>query len=454
MAAKLPELSLQEAIYLALRYNVSIKKGELDRVTQKYELALAYHGLTPHFNAITGSTNYSEFKTDGSKSYGESYSLTPSAKFTTPLNGEVEANFYNNYDGTRYSQGVGVTVTQPLLRGFGADLAHLSLLNAIDTEKIHQLRLKQTVTEQVKKVINNYYNVLNDYNNLKLNQLSLQKSLDNLKEAEVREKVGRLSGLDLLQTRTNIPRDQLNVSIAQSQLVKDKNDLLSAIGLQSDFAFDIPKTIKVDIIKPPSYQQCLQSALNNNISYQTALLAIKQAERELREAEDKGRWKLDLTATLVSGSQGGSVNGSMAFDGANNSKTIGLGLEIPLDRLRIKREIAHKKIALQKERMDFAQTKRQIELDVASKLDNLKSAETQIQLAITSRDYYAKLLAVEQKKLELGRASVFQLNSFQRDYVNYEQQVINNQIAYLNALVDLQDLLGTLLQEWKIAIRY
>jgi outer membrane protein TolC len=451
-AAKVPQLSLQEAIFLALRYNVSIKNAELDRVVQKYNLALAYHGFVPHLNTLTGSTNYNETKTNGIKSYGESYGLTPSASVKTALGTDITANMDNSYDGTRYSQGVTLNITQPLLRGFGPDIAQIPLLNAIDQEKINRIALKGTVTETIKSVITKYYDVLKDYNSLKLSKLSLQNSVDRLKEAEVKEKIGRLSGLDLLQTRTNIPRDQLSVSAAESQLVQDKNNFLNTIGLQSDFVFTIPQTIKVDIIKAPSFAECVNTALNNNIAYQRKLLEIKRTERSLREVEDKARWKLDLTAKVTSGAS--SNPNAMAFDGENNNKSVGLSLEIPLDRLQIKHDIADSKIALHKARIDLAQAKREIELNIANRLDRLKSAEQQIQLAITSRDYYAKLLAVEQKKLELGRASVFQLNSFQRDYVNYEQQVINNQIAYLNALVDLQDYLGTLLNEWRIAIRY
>jgi outer membrane protein TolC len=452
LAKPIPLLTLQEAVFLALRYNINIQNSELDRTVQKFDLALAYHEFEPQF-FLTGSTAYNETKTNGVKGYSESYNLTPSAKLKTALGTDVSLIMHNNYDGTVYGQGAGLDITQPLLRGFGPDIAQYNLLNAIDQEKINKLQLKNMVTTQIQSVISGYRQLLLDYNNLRINKIFLQDSIARTKKSEVEEKIGRISGLDLLQIKSSIPQQQLSVSQAENQLVRDKNTLLDLIGLQPDFEFNIPQNIEVKTIKPPSFNECVQIALKNNTSYQIAALNIKTAERALHKAQDEARWKLDLKANLNSGTAGAGSTSNL-FDRDNYGKTIGLNLEVPLDTLAIKRNIASNKIALQKSRIALVQRQREIELEVANKLFNLKAQEQQIQLAIIARDNTAKLLAAEQKKLQYGRASAFQLNSYQNNLITDEQRVVQSQINYLNALIDLQTLLGTLLDEWKIEIRY
>ena len=447
-----PQLTLQDAVFLALRYNISIKNNELDRTVQKYDLTLAYHGFEPQFS-LTGSTSYENNKSNNVSTITESYSLEPKASLKTGLGTEISLSMKNSYDGINYGQSASLELTQPLLRGFGPAIAKYSLLNAIDQEKINQLNLKTTVTNQIKEVITRYRQLLLDYNSLRISKLSLQNSLRDAQKATLEMKAGQLSGLDILQSQSIIPRQQLEVSQAENQLLQDKNNLLNTIGLRSDFQFTIPHNIEVNILKLPSYQTAVQTALRNNMDYQIALINLKTSERNLQKAQDDARWKLDLKASVGSGSSGTGGGAGGIFDGANNSRGIGLNLEIPLDKLKLNRDIAAAKINLQKERMELSQKQRAIELSVATQLDNLRAKEQQIQLAIASRDINAKVLAAERKKLEYGRTDVFRVNILQRDFIDSEQAIVQHQINYLNALIELQALLGTLLDEWKIQIR-
>ncbi|MDF2867582.1 MAG: TolC family protein [Gammaproteobacteria bacterium] len=452
-ADPIPQLTLQDAVFLALRYNISIKNNELDRTIQKYDLALAYHGFEPQFS-LTGSTHYENNKSNGMNTVTESYSLTPKASLKTELGTDLSLTMNNGYDGAHYGQGASLEIIQPLLRGFGPEIAKRELFNAVDQEKINQLNLKKTVTSQIKEVITKYRQLLLGYNGLRISKLSLQDSISNAKKTAIEMKAGQLSGLDILQYQSNISQQQLTVSQAENQLIQDQNNLLNVIGLHSDFQFTIPHNIEVKLIKLPSYQEALQTALRNNIDYQIALIKIKTIERNLQKAQDDARWKLNLKANLGSGAANTAGTAGSIFDGANNSKSIGLELEVPIDKLKLNRNIAEAKINLQKERMELAQKQRTIELDVATNLNNLQAKEQQIRLAIASRDINAKVLAAEKKKLEYGRTDVFRVNILQRNFIDSEQTIVQNQINYLNALIDLQALLGTLLDEWKIRIRY
>lgn len=446
-------LTLHDAVFLALRHNFNIKSKELDRTVRKFDLALAYHNFEPQWS-LSGTTNYSEAKTKGFSSSSESYSLTPKTKLKTHLGSEVALTMTNSSNGSQHSSGLTLDVTQPLLRGFGPAIANIELLDAVDREKINRLELKRMVMEEIRSVITQYHQLLLDYNALRVNKLSLQNTINTSKRTEIEAKAGRTSGIELLQSKSNIPKQQLEVSQTENQIVLDKNKLLNFIGLQSDFQFSIPQTITVQRIKPPSRQECINIALANNNDYQIALINLKITERTLQKALDEARWKLDLKANASTGASGPSVSSTYPFDSANNSKSIGLELEVPLDTLQAKKNIAQAKIDLQKQRMELAQKRRELELEVDNKLNKLASQAKQIEFAITSRDIERRVLAAEQKKLEFGRSSVFLVNTFQERLLQSEKSVIQEQIQYLEAVIDLQSFLGTLLDAWQIEITY
>lgn len=451
-AEPITQLTLHDAVFLALRYNITIQSSELDRIVQKFDLALAKHGFEPQYS-LTGETNYIDSKTNGTKSITESYTLTPKASLKTAYGTELSTTLNNQYDGSTYSQGASLNITQPLLRGFGSTIAQFDLYNAEDQERLNRLNLKRVITEQIKDVITKYRQLLLDYNDLRITKLSLQERINELKRTEIEVKAGRRAGLDVLQSQANIPQQQLSVSQTQNQLAQDKNKLLQAIGLHSDFQFTIPQSIDIQIVKPPSHKICMQTALSNNVDYQIALINLKLAERTLIKARDEARWKLNLQANVSTGAAAAGSSASL-FDSANNSKSVGLNLEVPLDKLATDRNIAEKKIGVQKAQIALAQQQRAIELSITDLLNNLTAQAQQIQLAITSRNINAKVLDAEQKKLKYGRSSTFQINILQRELLESELQIISNQINYLNTLVELQSILGTLLDEWQIQIRY
>jgi outer membrane protein TolC len=59
---------------------------------------------------------------------------------------------------------------------------------------------------------------------------------------------------------------------------------------------------------------------------------------------------------------------------------------------------------------------------------------------------------IENEKLKVGRSSNFQILVFEGDLRNTENAQLNAQIAYLNALTDLDDRMGRILDTWRIPI--
>jgi outer membrane protein TolC len=114
-------LSMQEAILLALRYNPDIQNAELDRIIQRYQLRQAYNEFELQF-ALAGSANFerNHFSDVGS-SNSHSLLATPEVSLKTKLGTRLALRMDNNvatYDS--YNPVLNFSITQPLLRGLEA----------------------------------------------------------------------------------------------------------------------------------------------------------------------------------------------------------------------------------------------------------------------------------------------------------------------------------------------
>ena len=171
------QLSLREAILLALRYNPNIKNAELDRIIQRYQLRLAHNEFELRY-ALAGSAAMQKTHYSGiGSSKDRNYLATPEINLKTKTGTTVLLNLENNvstYDS--FSPILNFSLTQPLLRGFGRKANEAPLLDAIDNETLNKINLQQTVCDQVTLVIAAYRSLILSGNNLENQRYQLSEA--------------------------------------------------------------------------------------------------------------------------------------------------------------------------------------------------------------------------------------------------------------------------------------
>src|SRR5262249_19522237 len=153
------ELTLRDAILLALRTNPNVRVADLQRISDKFALEVAHNLYEPQYTFNANAT----FQ-PGSK---PTYSYTPTAALTTPLGTKLGLNYTQNFLGSagNGSSIVG-TITQPLMQGFGPAVAMAPLEQAEYSEHTARLNLKNTIISTVVQVIQNYYALVQAENSL------------------------------------------------------------------------------------------------------------------------------------------------------------------------------------------------------------------------------------------------------------------------------------------------
>jgi len=450
-------LTLDDAIMLALRHNPDYISEKLTRVVQKYSLVVARNEFEPQFK-LEGNANYNHSFADNliTKTYtaGATGEINLKNKFGTVFT-FTNTNPVNN---TGYSPTVALQIEQPLLRGFGPAIVEQALNDAIDTEKINQLKFKNTTMDLIAGITTKYLTLYQSQQELLIDQQTLKNYQQTLKNNKIKIKSGSMAKSAILQNQADIASEKVTIENDKNQIMSNKLTLLKSLGLKLDAQIHLPKKIFLDkVIKqlllnknqPLPLYKCQHLALTNNIDYQVGAFAISEASRTLIAAKDALKWKLDLTANHT---WGGNIGGwsKIARTRDNN---LGIKFDIPIDDIKSKQGYLTARIGLRQANIAYQDEGRQLKINVLDDRHSVISKQRQIILAKQAVILQQKTVNVAAIKQNAGLITNFELSQQQQDLQTAQQQLISTIIDYIYSLQNLDERLGVLLDAWKIKPR-
>ncbi len=210
-------------------------------------------------------------------------------------------------------------------------------------------------------------------------------------------------------------------------------------------------------VKLPSLARSNKAALANNINYQTSIITIRTLRRSLLQDKDANRWQLNLTASeTVGGGSGTQPNSGLASlsNGANHAESVDMNLNIPIDNVSNQQSIIDQQVAVQKAILGLKETKRSLLDTVQSNYNTVVSDFKSLLLSLNALQLQKQTVYISEQKQLAGRVSTFEVLSNQKDLETAQQTVVTNEISYLDAIVALEQQLGTTLEPWHIKLKY
>lgn len=441
---KVQIMSLREAILLSLRYNITVRNSELDRITQKYQVAIARNQFEPQYN-LTGSANYAAASRPV-------YSLTPQVSLMNAYGTTVSLNTVNSIGPSGQTIGVGsIAISQPLIRGSGRDIVLINLRNTLDGDAQNRLALKRQLMQTITEVIGLYYVALQNYNLLKVDQHSLEKSEQNLKEVKLRVEIGKKPLSELTRQEGDIAGQRVDFQASQRRSQDALQNLLKLIGLDPDAKLDIDQQINLQLMPVPDLEESIQIALKNNPDYLSAQIQLKIQERLLIQAKDGKRWQLNLNAQASTRLPYGP---ELAPALTPQTRTATLSLQVPIDNLAVDQAIANAKVALQKQKFMIRDVKQTLIKNVINAIRNIESSRKQIETAEVNYHFKQKVYENSLLAWQYGKTTYFQVIQDQTDLRNSGITLVNKKIEYISLLASLDNLLGITLDRWGIKVDY
>lgn len=460
-----PTLTLDDAIRMALQRNKLFKAASYQPKISRANLLVARGQFDPSLQ-FTRSYQQSDFSTqagftpieDSSKT--DFYSAAVTGQLPLGTQYSLVANtqeFRDALDGAKsFDTFGGVSITQPLLQGFGLGYNLLNVRIAKANRASSDQAYRASAINTVTSVILDYINLELAHDQLNASRGAQAAAASLLTENEKEYKIGSISQSDVIQARANTSFYGESILVAERAVRDAQNTLREVIGddvfFEDEPLFTLaPAVVPVVVV---DRHADLQTAYKMRPDYQEARLSITSSKaRESYYADAL------LPAVNFNGSYGyEGVSGSFytsrqqVENRQNPSISAGLSVTIPFTFAVGRGNLRAARLTREQAEENLRSTEADIAVQVAQAIGQIETTRKRVDADRAAYDLDKQVLAADEKMKTVGQISTFQV-------VNEQQQVLQGENILSNALaaerqaVALYDqALGTTLERYHVTL--
>ena len=182
---------------------------------------------------------------------GTQVSLAMSSVFD--YNQNATTALFNPYD----SANLGLTITQPLLNGFGLAVNQRAYHKARNNLKANDLQFKNQVITTVAGVVNLYWDLVTFDNDLKIKQQTLDLDSKLYEDNKRRAELGAIAPIDIIQAEADMKAAEQDVIAQESQVLQQEmilKNYLTRGGLDNPIV-SVARIVPTDHIEMPAQEQ-------------------------------------------------------------------------------------------------------------------------------------------------------------------------------------------------------
>jgi len=410
------KLSLEDCLNLARQKNPDLRLSEKQMQSAQEAVRGSYSSILPNVSM----RSYANRSTQGPSEYIWNNMSFLKGDTTTAYYSATFSIQQNLYDGGKWWNQI------KLAKG---------------TVQSTQWEVNRTQQGIIENVTEKFYAVLKAQELLKVYEMTLKNSQEQLKKTEEMFKIGQVAKKDLFKAQVREGNDRLNVIQQKSRLEIALTNLKVAIGIEPSYKMEV---YEESYIKPEVYDKAVaeQKALENNPEMKSLMI---------------GKTNSQLSYKIAKGDLFPSVNGSFAYTrgGSELSRiyeldkwwntSLNLNISYPLF------EGFGRKANIQRKKIDYQSYDDQIEkkkLEITSQVESLilaintymeMIAVNEINLLSAQED-----LRLAQEMYRLNSATILDvldaqvaLTKAQSDLVTtkYDAKIYEVQLAYLMGIL-------------------
>jgi outer membrane protein len=475
-------VSLTDCIQLALQNNFDIQIQRYNPVISGYTLAAQYGGYEPTFtftanktyNQSAGSlqvvdTNGVPTIVAGSQREARNYSPEIKGVLPTGLTYDVSGTMSRNniwstngggyWEPPTWSSAPGITLAQPLLKNFWIDQTRLNIQLDKVALRLSEQALRLQVMASVTSVKSAYYNLLYARGNVEANAKALELANELAAENKKKVEIGTLAPLDEKQAESQAAASRAALQAAEQALVTQENtlkNLLTSNYVEWAGVAPVPSEALVAVPQPLDLQESWRRALTGRPELLEAQLKLKQQNITLKFNYNQLFPQLDLTGSYGRNAFGTDFNANIdqLQHGDSPFYSFGAIFSIPLGgSVTARNTYKSGKATLRQVLLQLKQEEQSIMVQIDNDVGQVRSSLAQVNSTHEARLYAEDALAAEQKKLENGKSTSFNvlqlISNLTTARVNEIQALANYNVAQAQLSLDE----GATLEENQIDFR-
>ncbi len=357
-----------------------------------------------------------------------------------------------------YTTEATLRATQPLLRNFGSEVTKTQILLAQNNLAISKEDFRRQIIVITSRVQQSYWDLVFRRQDLEvqLQQLVLARQL--LDQIRKQVAVGTLAPLDVLQAETTIARTEERILVANNALRAAEDRLkrvmnVSLVGAQADVVI-LPADTPMYIAPTLNQDEEIRQALDQRSDLVQAKLALESQHISLVFDKNQLLPTLDMDASLrFNGIDDRLLGGVGEIDPTKRYRwDIGVTFRYPLENRQAKGRVQQAQLAIRQQMVRIKDLEENVIADVRNAVRDVLTNSQRVQASRVSNRLAQKQLEAEEKKLQVGLATVFTTLQFQDVLAVQRSNEINAVTEFLKAQVRLEEAKSTLLQTYNIVL--
>lgn len=438
-------MPLVDAVALGLRENRNIRSAYLERVAQKYDLFVSETRFLPRINLAADLVH------ERGSGYRNTFSeVAPSLGWTMPTGAQLGFSWIrrDRLGGGESNESIGLSLSQPLLRGGGIDVNMAPVRLARLQDEISRLALKTNVADTITAIILAYRGLYQAQEQVRISELALERMRDLLETNRALIDAGRMAAADIVQTEANLAGQE--VALFQARQARTSAQLVLLRLLAADprtniVADDAMAVRRVSI----DQDKVLMLALSSRMDVLAQRLAVEQNRQALLVARNNLLPDLSVAASM---SRQNLRDPLLGRERTYNARSVGIQLDIPIGDFSVRQGEVRAETGLRTAELRYDDLLQTVEAQIRDAVQRVEAAWLQVEAANRARDLAERALDIQRERLAVGRASNFEVLSFQTDLRAADMQALAASIAYQNELTSLDQQIGSTLDTWRISL--
>jgi outer membrane protein len=407
--------------------------------------------------------------------------------------GVTQNSPYNMF--SPYSQSsLSFSIQQNLLQGFRPSINNRAIRVAKNQLRISDLTFKNQVMATVGNVVSLYWDLVSFNQSLKVKQSTFELDKKLYEDNKRRSDLGAIAPIDIIQAEAEMKAAQQDVTTAETQVLQQETilkNVLTRSGLESlDIVnariiptdqFDVPAQ---EAIQP--IQDMVQQAISSRPDIEQSSLGLEDARITTLGVKDAMLPQLTAFATMSNGGLAGQVNSlpvpTAMPDGSTQliSRTpadvngyflggfgtalgqifsrnfpnysAGVSLTMNIRNRAAQADYITDQLNYRQQQIQDRQLRNSIRQNVINSRVALSQARSAYDTSVEARKLQEQTSNGTRRKYELGTATMMDVVITQRDTTTRELAEVQALNQYMHAHINLQNALGTVLQDYSVGI--
>ena len=381
------------------------------------------------------------------------------------------------------SSSLAFSFSQHLLQGFGSAVNGRQIRIAKNNREVADLTLKLQVETTVAAVMELYWDLVSFRDAVQVAKNALAASQQLLENNRKQVEVGTLASIEVVRAQAEIASGEQAVLAAQLRVDQQETILKTALSRTgvADPLLASAHIIPTDRISIPEVepvrplQDLTAQAISSRPELAQSRIQLHNQELTIRGSRNSLLPTLDLVASASNGALAGEPNPLPALPGSPHSNTaffiggygtvlsqlfsrnfpnysVGLNLTIPIRNRAAQAQVATDQLTFRQQELALQRLENQVRVDVQNALIGVSNARASLSAAQKAEVLQQQTLDAEQKKLQLGASTTYNVILAERDLVTAQSNTVAAAAAYAKARVELDRATGQILYNNNISM--